>query len=132
MAVLGVACVKVSDSNAWGAHIHIPIHSNAGTLNCSAGASYGGTYVVWQYDHQTPLATRLRDSVGPSSPGTRDQICYVTNCTPYTSLAELNTNAQEAYLEADFHTYSLGVNWLRNRTWQWRIGLAVDQHLGYP
>jgi hypothetical protein len=126
------AGAKVSDSDGWGADIHIPIHSNAKTSSCGAGASYGGTFAIWQYSHQQPLATKLRDTVGPSSPGTGDKICSVPNCTQYTTLAELSTNAEEAYLELDYHTYNLGVNWLRDRTWQWRIGLAVDQYLGYP
>lgn len=127
------ANTKVSDSNAWGADIHIPIHSNAKSQNCGASSSYGGTIVMWQKTSQQSFATTLKNAVGPASPGTNDYICYAPSCSSYSSLAELaGPNALAAYLEAEFHTYSLGVSWLRSRNWTWRIGMAVDQYLGYP
>lgn len=127
------ASAKISDSNSWGADIHIPIHSNAQAQNCGAGVSYGGTDVIYQYSSQIAFAADLKNAIGGSSPGTDDKICYTPTCSQYSSLGELTqTYAKAAYLEAEFHTYSLGVTWLRNRTWQWRIGYGVDTYLGYP
>lgn len=127
------AATKISDSNAWGADIHIPIHSNAKSQDCDAGKSYGGTHVIYQYSSQIAFATDLENAIDGSSPGTDDKICYTPTCSQYSSLGELTqTYAKAAYLEADYHTYDLGVNWLRDRTWQWRIGYGVDLYLGYP
>ena len=127
------ASTKISDSNAWGAHIHIPIHSNAKTEDCDAGASYGGTWIIKQYSSQHAFAEDLLDALDGASPGTDDDICWTWNCTNYSSLGELTqTYAKAAYVEADFHSYDLGVDWLRERTWQWRIGYGVDMYLGYP
>lgn len=124
---------KISDSNAWGADIHIPIHSNAKSQNCGAAASYGGTHVIYQYSSQIAFASDLESAIDGSSPGTGDKICHTPTCSQYSSLGELTqTYAKAAYLEADYHTYSLGVTWLRDRTWQWRIGYGVDMYLGYP
>lgn len=127
------ASAKVSDSNAWGSDMHVAMHSNAKATNCSAGASYGGTHMIYQYSSQIGLADTMKSAIGPSSPGTDDKRCYTPNCSQYSSLAELTgPNAEAAYMEMDFHTYQLGVDWLRSRTWQWRVGYGVDQHWGYP
>jgi hypothetical protein len=127
------ASTKISDSNSWGADIHIPIHSNSKAQDCSASASYGGTHVIYQYSSQIAFATDLENALDGSSPGTDDKICYTPTCSQYNSLGELTqTYAKAAYIEADYHSYQLGVDWLRNRTWQWRIGYGVDMYLGYP
>ena len=82
-----------------------------------------------------PLSDELRWSVGPVSPGTNDYICPNPGhtCTDF-DLAELReTVAVAAYMETEFHTWTIGVNWLWDDwSWRWRIGVAVDQYLGYP
>lgn len=124
---------KVSDSNAWGADMHIAMHSNAQAQNCGAGTSYGGTSVIYQYNSQKSLAAQFKTRIGPPSPGTNDKACHTPTCSQYNSLHELTaTNAKAAYLEMEYHTYQLGVDWLLSRTWQWRIGWAVDKYWGYP
>lgn len=38
-----------------------------------------------------------------------------------------------AYLEAEFHDWWGGKNWLVDyASWSWRVGWAVDAHLDYP
>ena len=73
-------------------------------------------------------ASTMAGNVGYDSPGTTDVRVYRNN------LAELNnTNAVACYLEADFHTWNRGVTWIRNEVdWTWKVGLTVDEYLGYP
>lgn len=113
--------------------MHIAMHSNAKTQNCGAGNSYGGTHSIYQYTSRKPLASVFRDKIGYASPGTNDKICYTPNCTNYNSLGELTqTHAPAAYVEIDYHTYQNGVDFLLNRSWEWRFGYAVDSYWGYP
>ncbi len=123
-------------SETFGSDIHIPIHSNAKATNCSGSVSYGGTRVLYQYSDQIPLATQLKDRIGVVLEANDDKICkpgYPDYCSQYNSLGELTVDgAVEAYVEAEYHTYTLGVNFLLDRTWQWRLGYAVDKYLGYP
>jgi N-acetylmuramoyl-L-alanine amidase len=124
---------NVERSNSWNADRHIPMHSNAsGSAQC--GGSGRGTRVFY-YPGSTKgedLARKLKNKVGEvcscSSPGSPDSIS--TNSSFY----ELTrTNAKTAYLEAEFHDWWGGVNWLVDyETWSWLIGFAVDEHLGYP
>lgn len=128
----------IDNSNAWGASLHIPVHSNAsGNTNCSTTSSGSfGTVVIYRSGSTRgqSLATQLRDTVGVSSPGTSDYICYNPGhpCTTI-DLGELRlTNAPAAYQESDFHNWNTGINWLKSNHWRWRMGWAVDVHLGYP
>lgn len=136
----GTVSSAVSNSNAWGATLHIPIHSNADVANqCSrTDAGRFGTVVIYESTGPTAgegLALKLSTRVGQESPGTRDYACHVSStCTRFTCLAELcQTKATSAYLEAEFHTWNRGVDFVRaGDFWAWRIGWAVDVHLGYP
>lgn len=128
----------VTNSNNWGATVHIPIHSNAApSLPCSSTtASRFGTIVMYK-DNSTAgsaFATELKNALGPKSPGTNDRTCKNsdTSCTTVYPLAELQTNAVSGYVESEFHSWTTGVNWINNYTWPWRIGMAVDTYLGYP
>lgn len=139
----GTASSAISNSNAWGADLHIPIHSNADVHNqCSrTDASRFGTVVIyWHTSSGGPnLASDLLYTVGTASgytsPGTNDYTCYNPGhpCTQIT-LGELRyTNATAAYLESEFHTWYTGYDWVYDSpTWAWRIGWAVDSHLNYP
>jgi hypothetical protein len=133
---------KINDSNAMGATIHIPLHSNAHASNqvdCgNTNAARFGTVVIYRDGSAASrdLATRLRTHVGDVSPGTNDYICQNPGhpCTSVTWLGELhNVRATPAYLESEFHTWNTGVLWLdRGFEWAWRIAYAVDEHLNFP
>ncbi len=119
---------NVDRSNAWNADRHIAMHSNA-SGNAQCGGSGRGTRVFY-YSGSTQgqdLAGRLRTHVGASSPGEPDSISTHT----FYELSE--TTAKAAYLEAEFHDWTGGANWLEDyQSWSWKVGYAVDVHLNYP
>lgn len=125
----GLTSTNIASSNAWGALMHIPLHSNAGQFDCGSSQGHNwGTWGMYVSSRGRQLAEQLRTQIGVVSPGGNDQVVYRGD------LGELTqTNAVAAYLEAEFHTYGAGVPWLQNEaSWSWRIGLAVDQCRGYP
>jgi len=135
----GTVSSAISNSNAWGATVHIPIHSNARPENCNdTTASSHGTHVIYKSygsNGGEGLAGYIKDTIGASSPGTNDLICHnSSDCTIFTCLGELcNTNAKAAYLEREFHTWNLGAKWMATDQYNtWRLGWAIDQFLGYP
>lgn len=119
-------------SNSWGSNRHIPLHSNAHSMSTGCGFSTGGTQVFYSpgSSNGQNLANKLENKVGPSSPGSGSLEYVASN----TGLYELNqTTMPAAYLEAEFHDWVTGKNWLKDySSWGWRIGWAVDVHLGYP
>lgn len=129
----------IDNSNAWGADLHIPIHSNAdvaGQCSRTTASRFGTVVIYWNTSSGGPaLASQLRTTVGASSPGTNDYTCYNPGhpCTTIT-LGELRyTNAVAAYMETEFHTWTTGYNWIYNSpVWAWRIGWGVDEYLNYP
>jgi len=120
---------NIDSSNTWEADRHIPMHSNA-TSEGECGGSGRGTRVFY-----TPgsaqgeeLAMYLKEKVDDASPGSPDSY---TSSTAYDEM--LYPNAKVAYLEAEFHNWTTGKNWLVDyEEWSWRIGYAVDLHLNYP
>lgn len=134
----GTISTAISNSNAWAAHIHVPLHSNARTTTCTnTTASSFGTNVIY-YSSSTngqALANRINYWVGYESPGTNDYICPNPGhpCTTI-NLGELSqTSAVAAYSETEFHVWNTGVNWLTNELpWAWYLAVAIDEHLGYP
>lgn len=139
----GTVSSAINNSNSWGATLHIPMHSNADVYNgCSrTGTSGFGTNVIyWHTSGGGPnLADELVYTVGSASgmtsPGTNDYKCYNPGhpCTTIT-LGELRyTYAVAAYMESEFHTWNTGYGWLDDsHYWAWRLGWAIDMHLGYP
>lgn len=139
----GTASSAISGSNAWGADVHLPLHSNAdvaGQCGRTDATRFGTVAIYWHASAGGPgLAAEVRRAVGTgggaTSPGTADSTCPNPGhpCTGIT-LGELRyTHAVAAYLESDFHTWSAGHAWLKNsRVWGWRLGGAVDTFLGYP
>lgn len=127
----------INNSNAWGAHAHIPLHSNAPSSSCTTtDASRHGTVVIYRSGSTNGqnLASKLNRWIGAGSPGTNDYTCYNPNhpCTSI-DLGELrDTAAPAAYIEAEFHTWNTGADWLWNEPWSWRIAAGVDEHFGYP
>lgn len=131
----GTYVQNTSSSNSWGADYHIPMHSNAGTWDCTPpydlnhGAS--GTYLMY-YPGDTDgsgLSDELVYTIGSASPG-----MGFDRKESNTVFYELNsTNASAAYLESAFHTFQPDVDWLEDySSWSWRVGWAVDRYLGYP
>lgn len=99
-----------NDSNAWGAHVHVPVHSNAGAWGCDPGdpASRGGTWTMYNTagSRGHNLADFMLGAIRDYSPGTNDQLLQRTD------LLELKTNARSAYAEMAFHTYYWDVVWM--------------------
>jgi hypothetical protein len=110
------------------------MHSNATTTaHCSnpLPASNYGTITFYASGSSVGpvLAGELTDAIGPYSPGTGD---YKTTAG-FDELTQ--TSAPAGYLEAEFHTWVSGTNWLGNsykNTYAGRVGLAVDRTFGYP
>jgi hypothetical protein len=135
----GTLSSAISNSNSWGAHIHIPIHSNARSEACSnTSAGSHGTVVIYKSYGSSGgegLAGKIRDKIGPVSPGTNDFTCHnSSSCTSISCLGELcQTVAKAAYLEREFHTWNKGAAWMENDQYNtWRLGSAIDEFLGYP
>jgi hypothetical protein len=128
----------IDNSNAWGANIHIPLHSNAdvsGQCTRTSSSQFGTLTIYYSSSSRgLDLANKLRETLGSSSPGTSDSTCKNPGdpCTTI-NLGELReTKAVAAYVESDYHTWNTGVDWLIKPNWWWRIGWGVDRHLGYP
>ena len=100
--------VSINESNAWGADLHIPIHTNAMT-NDGTGTA-GGT-IVFVYSTDNPnmaLATPVYNAVQSVTPGKTD-----FGVRAYPDLAELNgTNCIAVYIEVDFHDNPPIAKWL--------------------
>lgn len=97
---------RCSESDAFKADIHMPIHTNA--FN---GKVTGGTLVMLykKTDKHTKAGKALLDAVGKISPGNDYALQYRTD------LYELNTpNAMSLYLEVEFHDTKTGADWIRN------------------
>lgn len=135
----GTVSSAINNSNAWGADLHVVMHSNSKvTQNCpSTNAGVYGTNVIYRSGSTRgqALASSLNSAIGPASPGTNDYICYNPGqpCTTI-DLGELrDTVAPAAYIEAEFHDWDQGANFLWNDlSWQWRIAYGIDSHLGFP
>ncbi len=121
-------------SNGWGPaskRRHIPMHSNASSNAPCPNGGADGTRVFYCSSGGADLAAELAYTIGASSPGSPD----VTVPQPCSSaFYEIRkTTAVTAYLETEFHTWYSGTAWLTDyETWAWRVGWAVDRHLGYP
>lgn len=127
----GLTSQNVNRSNDWNAKMHIPLHSNAKNNQCDSPVSsdaYGGTHPLYVSSNGRQLARQLLLTMDSASPGTNDQVIQRNDLT------ELNdTNAVAGYLEAEFHTWNKGVNFMRDSAeWAWLIGYAVDRCRGYP
>jgi hypothetical protein len=142
----GTYVSAVSRSNAWGATRHVVLHSNAHrTRDCgNTMASRFGTLGIYRQGSARgrDLTSKLTHAFGVAanrgprrSPGTHDFICAnpVDPCTRI-NLYELRaTQMPAAYMESEFHTWRAGYRWLETSPyWAWRLGWAVDWHLGWP
>lgn len=97
---------SVSESNNWGADLHIPIHTNAAN-----GQITGGTLVMLfsQSGDNYKAGKAILNAVAPITPG--KDYAIQTN----TSLYELNsTSAVAVYLECEFHDTVTGAKFIIN------------------
>ena len=95
---------SISESNSWGADLHIPIHTNACT-NTGTGTAGGTLVLVYKGN---ALAKPIYNAVQAVTPGKTDYGVRVNK-----SLAELNsTKATAVYIEVDFHDNPPIAKWL--------------------
>ncbi|WP_183093226.1 N-acetylmuramoyl-L-alanine amidase [Nocardioides stalactiti] len=119
---------NVENSNEWGADLHVPLHTNASNETCSnTNAGAHGTKALYEGSGDERCARILQRKVGADSPGTDD------DPVKRDDLGELSLpDAPSCYLEAEFHTWQKGVDWIRKETsWSYRIGGTVDEFFGY-
>lgn len=137
----GTVATAIAHSNAWGADIHIPIHSNARTENCSSNdtSKHGAVAIYKSYGEKggQGLADQLIRIYKYVTPGTQDFSCHnSSSCTAFNCLGELcRTKAKAAYLEREFHTWNSGANFMSktgDKQYSWRIAVAIERFLGYP
>ena len=107
---------KCAASDAFGAELHVPLHSNA------FNASVTGTRIFYGVDgsagHKAAKAILAR--LGPVTPGAPDMV------QAYPQLYEIRTpKAPTAYIEADFHDVAAVADWIIDNTAV--IGEAICQ-----
>lgn len=98
---------KCAESDAFGAELHVPIHSNG------FNAKVTGTRIFYFSDggagHQAAKAILAR--LGPVTPGAPDMV------QAYPSLYEVRVpKAPTAYIEADFHDVATVADWIIDNT----------------
>lgn len=104
---------SVAESNAWGADLHIPIHTNAGGGAGTVAFVHGGTAKQMQY------AKPIYDEVQTASPGTTDYGVRVNS-----GLYELGyTTATAVYIECEFHDRADLAAWIIEHTTE--LGEAI-------
>ena len=104
---------SVAESNAWGADLHIPIHTNAGGGAGTVVFVHGGTAKQMQY------AKPIYDEVQTASPGTTSYGVRVNS-----GLYELGyTTATAVYVECEFHDRADLAAWIIEHTTE--LGEAI-------
>ena len=97
---------NVDESNAWGADLHIPIHTNAGGGAGTVVFVHGGTAAQMKY------AAPIYEEVQAISPGTTDYGVRVNS-----GLYELGyTTATAVYVECEFHDRADLATWIIGHT----------------
>ena len=106
---------SINESNAWGANLHVPIHTNA--FN---GSLTGGTLIMLYSTSGENLKAghAIFNRLAPITPGSDYSI------RANTGLAELNsTKAIAVYVECEFHDTEDGAKFIINNTD--KIGEAI-------
>ena len=99
--------VKCKESDAWGAHNHIPIHTNA------YNGKVAGTriFVYKKSGTAYEAAQDIYDELAPITPGKSE------NISAYPELYELRApKAPAVYIEVDFHDNKEVAKWLAENT----------------
>lgn len=103
----GTMYTRVDESNAWGADLHIPIHTNA----CNGKVM--GTR-LFAYDTKNTgykVCQAIMATLAPITPGESDGI------TAYPGLYEVKAaNASTAYIEVGFHDTEVEAMWIIEHT----------------
>ena len=105
---------KCAKSDAFGAELHVPIHSNAYNGQATGTRVYFGADGSAGHKAAKAILARL----GAITPGAPDL------CKPYQELYEIRTpNAPTAYIETDFHDNPQVARWIIDHAEQ--IGEAI-------
>ena len=105
---------KCANSEAFGADLHVPIHSNAYNGQATGTRVYYGADGSAGHKAAKAILARL----GAITPGAPDL------CKPYPELYEIRTpKAPTAYIETDFHDNPQVARWIIDHTEQ--IGEAI-------
>ena len=97
---------RIAESNAWGADVHIPIHTNAFNGKVTGTRIY--CYVLNGDGYR--LSKAIMDSLSPVTPGASD------NITAYHWAEVVYTNAPTAYVEVGFHDNPMEAQWIIDHT----------------
>ena len=98
---------RVNESNAWGADLHVCLHSNA--FNGEVGGTRIFSYDLEGEGYEAAKAIFAR--LAPITPGTSE------NIKPYPALYEVrNSNAPCVYIEIDFHDVDAVALWIIENT----------------
>jgi hypothetical protein len=123
------------ESDNWGANVHLVTHSNAWEA-CKSTPQYLLVMFRSGNTNSTNLTTKLLAALDPKVPGGQNS----WNCD---GLGECSALAPHvAYIELFFHTNQAAVDWFQGptndpeatgaRQASPMLGLALDEHLGYP
>ena len=105
---------KCAKSDAFGAELHVPIHSNAFNGQATGTRAYYGADGSAGHKAAKAILARL----GAITPGAPDL------CKPYPELYEIRTpKAPTAYIETDFHDNPQVARWIIDHTMD--IGEAI-------
>lgn len=116
---------RIAESNAWGADLHLPIHTNA--FN---GKVMGTRIFCYQFGGEGhAVGKAVMDALSPITPGSSDGI------TEYPGLAEIRkVDAPTCYVEVGFHDNPTEAAWIIGNTVP--IGEALCKglcaHYGVP
>ena len=105
---------KCAASDAFGAELHLPIHTNG------FNGSVSGTRIFYGVDGSAghKAAKAILSRLGPITPGAPDMV------QAYPQLYEIRTpKAPTAYIEADFHDVAAVADWIIDHTQE--IGEAI-------
>lgn len=98
---------RVQESNAWGADLHVCLHSNAFNEEVSGTRIFSYDLEGEGYEAAKAIFARL----APITPGTSE------NIKPYPALYEVrNSNAPCVYIEIDFHDVDAVALWIIENT----------------
>lgn len=127
---------NISESNAWGSDVHIPIHSNAREpYNCAdTDPQLGGTWLMYADNADYVIADKILNRMRSYSPGTNDRIGTDAQLSAIGSLGELrHTTMPAGYVEAAFHTFKPDKDWLvQSAAVAERIAWGIDDYFGNP
>lgn len=105
------ATQRVNNSNAWGADMHIPIHTNA------FNGQVGGTRIFY-YSAGKDAAQCVFDELAPITPGMSESVSKQT-----TWIEIKNPKAVSVYCECEFHDVPAYAKWIIENTE--KIGEAI-------